>query len=174
MIGLGGLKVWAWGTYHGVLERAMHQLKYEGAYAWGRVLGEMMARTWVEQKPDRTPWEVVPIPLDNEKLKTRGYNQAEEISYTFARRTGLSHRPDGLTRTRTTQPQWGLNPEQREENIKGAFAASPGVKGKCILLVDDIYTTGSTVAEAVAALKAQGALKVMAVIVARPPFNAKA
>jgi len=168
------IKVWAWGFYRAEMQRAMHALKYDGGYPWGRIFGERLGQWWrAKVKTSKQTWHVVPIPLSAEKLQLRGYNQAEEISYTFARWTGYAHHPAWLQRSRSTEAQCHLTPEARAANLKGAFVATPEVRGKAILLVDDICTTGTTLAEAAQALLAQGAVCVEAVVVARPIFQTK-
>jgi len=159
------LPIWAWGNYVGPVRRAMHQLKYENGISWGRLFGEILGTWW---QPDGIAWQVVPIPLSAERQQERGYNQAEEISHSFARWTGLAHCPKALSRVKVTQRQHLLNPSERSTNIQGAFQAASSVKGKSILLVDDIMTTGATLQEAANVLLAAGALRVAAVVVARP------
>ncbi len=160
--------VWAWANYSGLVKKAMHQLKYEGAYGWGQVFGEFAGRWWQELPSQSIPWQVVPIPLATEKLKSRGYNQAEEISRIFSGWVGYTHCPQWLSRIRHTQAQHSLGVEARKDNLRGAFHASPQVRGKSILLVDDIYTTGSTIAEVSQVLKDAGAAQVGTLVIARP------
>ncbi|WP_218080423.1 ComF family protein [Anthocerotibacter panamensis] len=165
------LRVWAWGAYTGEVERALYQLKYDRAYEWGGIFGEIIAAWWQdlpERQSEYTPWHVVPIPLSQERLQTRGYNQAEEISNTFARWVRYPHLPHWLERVRATQAQFSLNPQERAANIQGAFRARPVVRGRDILLVDDIYTTGATLREAARMLTEAGARQVAALVVARP------
>jgi ComF family protein len=111
---------------------------------------------------------IVPVPLHATRLRERGYNQAVLL----ARELGqILERPvmeDALERTRATAPQVGLNAEQRLENVRGAFRASrPGLAGKRVLLLDDVYTTGSTLEAACAALKEEDVAYVWAYTLAR-------
>ena len=78
----------------------------------------------------------------------------------FAKRRRLCYRPGLLIKTRPTEKQHRLSAAERRTNLRGAFAASKAVRGKSILLVDDIFTTGSTVSECTAALHAAGAKSV--------------
>jgi ComF family protein len=116
---------------------------------------------------------VVPVPLHRTKLRQRGFNQAELIA-----RCALKTRPRGdrlhlcadvLERKRDTASQIGLTSHQRRENLKGAFAvARPDfVKGREVLVVDDVYTTGATVSECTRVLRRAGATKVWVATVAR-------
>ncbi len=168
------LRVWAWGYYQGEVERAMHQLKYQGGMLWGKVFGEICGRWWQslpQRKQEQIVWQVVAIPLAQDRYQERGYNQAEEIAYTFARWNQYPHRPQWLHRVRSTQAQHSLTPAERAANIAAAFQADPAVKGKAILPIDDICTTGSTLQEAAQALYSAGAVRVEAVVVARPAFH---
>ncbi|MFS8830908.1 ComF family protein, partial [Synechococcus sp. R8-2] len=139
--------LYAWGIHRGALRRAIYCLKYEGQRRIGSVLGEWLGSRWVESQSTSLgspgAYTVVPIPLHAERLRQRGYNQAALISQAFCQRTGLRHWPEALVRVRATAAQHELNPLQRQHNLAGAFALKQ-VPATPVLLVDDIYTTGST------------------------------
>jgi ComF family protein len=160
--------LYAWGIHRGALRRAIYCLKYEGQRRIGSVLGEWLGSRWVESQSTSLgspgAYTVVPIPLHAERLRQRGYNQAALISQAFCERTGLRHLPDALVRVRATAAQHELNPLQRQHNLAGAFALKQ-VPATPVLLVDDIYTTGSTVQAAQQVLAAAG-IRVAGVIVA--------
>jgi ComF family protein len=160
--------LYAWGIHRGALRRAIYCLKYEGQRRIGSVLGEWLGSRWVESQSTSLgspgAYTVVPIPLHAERLRQRGYNQAALISQAFCERTGLRHLPDALVRVRATAAQHELNPLQRQHNLAGAFALKQA-PATPVLLVDDIYTTGSTVQAAQQVLAAAG-IRVAGVIVA--------
>ena len=109
---------------------------------------------------------LLPVPLHPRRLKARGFNQALLLAQGFPDRpTGL----EVLKRLRHTVPQVGLNPKERRDNVKGAFGVSQpaAVKGRKILLIDDLYTTGSTVRECARVLRRAGAARVEVLTVAR-------
>lgn len=159
--------LYAWGIHRGALRRAIYCLKYEGQRRIGAVLGEWLGSRWLESRQkcsgsqgshdllSRHDYTVVPIPLHAERLRQRGYNQAALISQAFCERTGLRHLPDALVRVRATAAQHELNPLQRQQNLAGAFALKRA-PATPVLLVDDIYTTGSTVQAAQQVLVAAG------------------
>jgi len=117
----------------------------------------------------RTNFVLVPIPLEKKRLKWRGFNQAEEIARHLSKFLNMPLLDNVLVKNRTTLPQVKLRAEERKQNILGAFACQNKhkIKGRNILLVDDIYTTGSTMKEAARVLKKSGAQKVIGVVVAR-------
>ncbi|WP_425058511.1 hypothetical protein SCACP_31670 [Sporomusa carbonis] len=104
---------------------------------------------------------VVPVPLNRERFKERGFNQTAVIFKPWAARQGFVWL-EALERTRPTLPQWELSLNERRKNIKGAFAVTRPelVQGKSILLVDDIFTSGITMDECARALKQAGAVTV--------------
>lgn len=112
---------------------------------------------------------LVPIPLEKKRLKWRGFNQAEEIAKELGSFLGIPLITDCLRKTRETIPQVELPPKARKENIKGVFSLREGklVKNKKILLLDDVYTTGSTLKECARILKEAGAREIIGVVVAR-------
>ena len=146
----------------GSARQAVHQLKYEG---WTRV-AEAMADAIDELEPLTGQVSLIPIPLGKRRLRERGYNQSECIAAAIAGRSGLSVRRDSLRRMRETPTQTALTPEARHANVAGAFEAD-GVKGLELVLADDVFTTGATLAAAGAALMAAGAVRVEAVTFAR-------
>jgi ComF family protein len=109
---------------------------------------------------------LAPVPLHSKRLKERGFNQALLLARAFPEK---SLAREGLIRVRHTDPQSGLNPKQRRENVRGAFAAPrpAAVQRKHILLIDDVYTTGATVKECARVLLKAGAREVSVVTVAR-------
>jgi ComF family protein len=111
---------------------------------------------------------MVPVPLHRARERERGYNQAALLAKELAPRLGLPVATDVLIRTRATAPQVGLSPEERRANVREAFACiGSGLAGARVLLIDDVYTTGSTMEAAAAALREGGVLSVWAYTLAR-------
>lgn len=104
---------------------------------------------------------VAPVPLHWTRLFARRYNQAAMLAVAVGRQTGIAVRPDLLVRRRRTRSQGGLGPEERRRNMKGAFTVRPSlidaVKGRNILLIDDVLTTGATVSACARTLLDAGA-----------------
>ena len=116
---------------------------------------------------------VVPVPLSDARLRERGYNQAWELARRAARRFGCAADASLLLRVRDTPHQIALPPGERAGNVRGAFAVDPRrlgeVRERVIAIVDDVMTTGSTVAEIARTLKQAGATRVEVWVVARTP-----
>lgn len=112
---------------------------------------------------------LVPVPLHRRRLIGRRYNQAAIIAFALGKETGIKVIPDMLVRTRHTPSQGHLKAKERFQNVKRAFAFNSKyqVQGKTIVLVDDVYTTGATVAECTKVLLKAGAEKVHVLTLAR-------
>lgn len=161
--------------HSGPVREGIHHLKYNNGTEIAPLLARYLMATF--QQP---PWTqlhgwidgVTPVPLHAERLRERGYNQAELLARAFCRRVGAPLRPHWLQRQRLTQSQVGLSAHERQSNMADAFSATPAVRGKAILLIDDVYTTGATLnACAMAALNA-GATAVFALALAMPYHTA--
>lgn len=162
------LPIYAWGYYTGTLRRALQQLKYDGQARIGLTLGRWLGDSWRQAGSRRSRYTVVPIPLHADRMQERGYNQAQLISRGFCEVTGLDHRPHSLLRERATQRQYGLTAAERQENIQGAFGAQAYTKDP-VLLIDDIYTTGSTLRGAAQTLRESGTRVAGVIVIARVP-----
>lgn len=169
------VKAAAYGSYDGGLRELIHLLKYEQVRPAARVLGRMLAEVIAGLALGFDDGEVlaVPVPLHPAKLRQRGFNQSELIAREALKlnpaggRLALS--PGALERRRATQSQTGLSSHQRRENIRGAFAVirREAVAERQILLVDDVFTTGTTVSECARILRRAGASRVWVATVAR-------
>jgi ComF family protein len=169
----------AYGSYESGLRELIHLLKYEQVRPAANVLGRMLTEAIAEIAPSfgDAPLLRVPIPLHRGKLRQRGFNQSELIARAAlklmpalkTKKDRLCLSPNALVRQRPTQSQIGLTRHQRRENMRGAFAvAKPAeIKGREILLVDDVLTTGTTVSECARVLRRNGASKVWVATVAR-------
>ncbi|MGQ0644370.1 MAG: ComF family protein [Elusimicrobiota bacterium] len=157
------------GLYEGVLKACLIRLKYEGKDYLADTLGGILAETAAERPELGEADGVVCVPLHFWRRWRRGYNQAELLAESYCRRAGRRWLPDVLTRCRATPSQTDLRKEERFQNVEGAFAVrKPAlVKGRRLLLVDDVCTTGATLEACAAALKAAGARSVDALTVAR-------
>jgi ComF family protein len=158
--GLGRVRSAVW--LEGSAREAVHRLKYDGWWRVADALAEAMRR--LEPLTGRVC--LIPVPLGARRRRARGYNQSERIAASLGRLTGLPVRTELLTRRWETRTQTALTPEARQANVAGAFLAQ-GVAGLACVLVDDVFTTGATLAEAGAALWKGGAARVDAVTFAR-------
>ena len=149
------LSLFVWGKYDGQLKRAIALLKYDNHPDIGSLLGELLGQAWLNSglNKSRSPVTVVPIPLHPSKLKSRGFNQAEIIARGFCQRSGYSLNSQALIRTKQTKAMFDLNPEERKKNLQRAFKLGKKLPRHPVLLVDDIYTTGTTVRESATVLQ---------------------
>ncbi len=141
---------------------AIHHLKYGGWWRLAEPMAERMGR--LPQWPRGAM--LVPIPLSRRRQRGRGYNQAERLAEALSRRVGLPVTAELLLRRRETGTQTRLTPEARRANIAEAFSVTSAPTGT-LVLVDDVFTTGATLAEAAATLLEAGAEAVFAVTFAR-------
>jgi len=162
----------AYGAFEDALRETIHLLKYDRVLPAAEFLGGRLRATF-RQLPvlESKGWLVVPVPLHARRLRQRGFNQSELIA-----RAACKHKPvvaevntKCLVRQRETVPQAGLTRHQRRQNIRGAFVVRDAdiVRGRDILLVDDVFTTGTTISECARVLRRAGAASVYAATVAR-------
>ncbi|HUK24714.1 MAG TPA: ComF family protein [Terriglobales bacterium] len=163
----------AYGSYEGALRGLIHLLKYDGVQPAAGALGKRLAAAMAALMPvfeDETV-AVVPVPLHREKLRQRGFNQAELAARAALKLVGggFALEADVLKRERPTESQIGLTRHQRRANLRGAFAVSRPelIAGRPVLLVDDVLTTGTTASECARVLRRAGASKVWVATVAR-------
>lgn len=144
--------------YTGQIRQSVYQIKYHNKREYLDYYGPLMAQA-LEARI--RPWQadfLVPVPLHRSRRRKRGFNQAEILARHVGKQLGISVRTDLVRRTRATRPQKELGYRERQNNLKGAFKiGSDDVKLKKIILVDDIYTTGSTVDAIAGELLAHGA-----------------
>ncbi len=141
-------------------------MKYRGNLALGEALASQMVDFLRSLHWDADT--MIPVPLGKNRLKERGYNQVALVAEPLAYLTGLVYSPKALWKSRETRSQVGLNVSQRRDNVHGAYQADPKtVKGKTIVLMDDVATTGSTIFSCTEALLVAGARDVYAITIAR-------
>lgn len=164
-----GGQPWALGHYGGALASLLLRLKYgkrpDLAPPIGQLLADVVCRHVAHGDVDL----VVPVPVPYKRLVDRGYNQAALIARPVASRLSSRFAPLALTRQDGSVKQAALNREQRLQNLHGAFTVRTprAVESKRVLLIDDISTTGATLAACVAALDSAGARDIRCAVVAR-------
>lgn len=144
--------------YWGVVKESIYRFKYQGRQEYARYYASELVRVYGDWIKKRGIAALVPIPLSGKRLRRRGFNQAERIARELGRQMGIPVYHRLLLRVRDTRAQKELNHEERKNNLKKAFKTTANkVQLNHILLIDDIYTTGSTMDEAAAELKRSGA-----------------
>ena len=147
------------------IRKAIYKLKYQDVRAAGPGLGRMLG-AWLKEKP--IPGDhLVPVPLHHRRMRDRGYNQSALLAKEVAALVGLPVK-DALERTRDTPAQVGLGDrDQRALNVQGGFRCKEDILGWKVILVDDVVTSGSTMAVCAQALKSAGAANVWGIALAR-------
>lgn len=141
--------------YSGPAGSVVRNLKYNGVWAMKDMMAADMLRAFNSIQPVGVE-VVVPVPMHPKRLRERGFNQSEVLAREIAAGLKLPF-GDGLIRTRDTVQQARLQGKARRNNLKNAFEADVSVAGKWVLLVDDVYTTGTTAHECAKALRKAGA-----------------
>jgi ComF family protein len=153
-------------AYGGALAQAIASFKYAGRPDRARPLAQLLRRALGPLRAD-PPDFVVPVPLHPSRLVARGFNQAALLAGPVAHDLGARFAPLGLARVRETAAQAGLDREARLHNVREAFAARrPRFTGARVLLVDDVRTSGATLAACEWALRAAGAEEVGSLVLA--------
>lgn len=154
-------------AYGEIPRKVALKLKYGGRPGVAETVAGFMTRH-VEGAPDAL---LVPVPLHRWRIWRRGYNQAALIAQALARRTGLAARLDLIERVKRTPPLRGMNAGQRRDALRGAFrvpaAGRAALKGRSVILIDDVYTSGATANGCARALKRAGAAEVRVLAWAR-------
>ena len=160
--------------YEGVMKKVIHLLKYNKKMGIMRSLKKIIKSYFDHLDFSFSHLDlVVPIPLHRRKLKERGFNQAELIARVIARHLQVRLTKGNLKRVKATITQTTLSRKERRKNIKEAFEIKDkdGFQAKNVLLVDDVYTTGTTIKEAARVLKEAGVKEVYVFTLARAPLK---
>lgn len=155
--------------YEGAVRELVHRFKYDYRTHLRRPLAIMTAEALSGFIRENRPDLIVPVPLHVRRLRSRGFNQAVLLGELLSKEWGIPMDRRTMSRIRWTEPQITLDVDQRKENVKGAFSVSDPavVRGRSVLLLDDVYTTGSTAGECARVLKRNGAERVLVATVAR-------
>ncbi len=160
----------SWGIFIGPLREAIHKLKYQHDIGLAEALADHLIDLYAS-----TGWEVdltVPVPLSHSRLQERGYNQSALLARPLAQITGIRYQPKAVSRIRNTASQVGLKARERIDNVRDAFLPDSAiVNHKRILLVDDVATTGATLAECARVVVEAGASSVFGLTLARSSFG---
>jgi len=158
-------------VYEEPLRSYIHALKYDGNTRLAQPLGMLLAQAY-RALGIRTDG-IVPVPLHSERYRQRGYNHAALLARVCAAQTNLPLFENMLIRHRATLSQVGLAPWERQQNVQGAFSCAPAyanrpLRGRTILLIDDVSTTSFTLEACASPLFAAGVAAVYALVLARP------
>lgn len=146
-------------AYEPPVDLMVQALKYRGDLAMGRVLGSLLARRLAQFGTDGVD-VLLPMPLHRLRLASRGFNQSQELARWVARDLMLPVAPTIASRSLAGRPQVGLHAAARQSNVRGVFTVTKEAAGRCIAIVDDVLTTGSTAGELAGRLVDAGAAAV--------------
>lgn len=152
------------------VKNLIHQLKFNYIRGSARPLGKLLAKYASSLPIKLENFVVVPVPLSAKRFRERGFNQSELIAKIFSEKLGLSLETKALLRPKYAKPQSeARGSAERKENVRGCFSVSRGelIRGKDIILIDDVTTSGATFLEAATTLKHGGARRLLALAIAR-------
>ena len=152
------------------VKELIRHLKYNGLTGAVNPLREMILKYLADINLSLDGWVLVQIPLHSSKYRKRGFNQAELITEEINKKLHLTVATNALKRIKATEPQITFSGIKREENVKNCFGVGEEInllRGKKVILVDDVYTSGATTKEAVKVLRKNGVKEVMGLVVAK-------
>ncbi|MFH1597944.1 MAG: ComF family protein [Patescibacteria group bacterium] len=149
-----------------LLQKIIHCYKYQYVKSLSKALSQILIN-YLEDNQVFSDFIITSLPLHLKRQKLRCFNQAEEVANYIADTFWLSFDPDLLKRLKNTKPQARLNKEQRAKNIRNAFRLQRGCYGRRVLIIDDVFTTGSTLNECARVLKEAGAREVWGLVIAK-------
>ena len=159
----------AYSPFENPLQEIIHQFKYRSHRSLARPLSELLFSVYRCHEEDYSSDLIVPVPLHKSRERTRGFNQACELSKPLGKMAQIPVFTSLLLRVRPTKVQAGLSRRERRLNVAGAFKVSQtqAIEDKALLLVDDVFTTGATLNECAKILKRNGARRVNVLTLAR-------
>lgn len=157
------------GLYRGALRQIIHAMKYQPIYGLTRPLAKLLQQQFSAYWTENIPDILVPVPLHCRRLRQREFDQALALARYLSRGVGIPCEAEALVRQRYTESQVGLNVTERDQNVRGAFDVQhpQSVRGKTVLLIDDVYTTGATAKACAQVLRQAGAERVNVYTLAR-------
>ena len=155
----------SYGLYEGVLAEAIHQFKFYGLKRLAHPLGSLLMSLDLPAADG-----IIPVPLTLRGLRERGFNQSLLIAKIVSKNTKVPLFMDVLLKKKDTRPQIGLHAKERISNLKNAFDVKGDISGLKLILIDDVMTTGATVAECSKVLMKAGAEEVIVLTLARAPL----
>ena len=156
--------------YNDHVKKLIWRLKYRDRAGFAEPLAQLLARYLEILNLEIEAYIVIPAPLSQKRFRERGYNQAELIAKIVAEKFNLPMETGALIRQKHTPPQAEVRGwDERKKNIAGCFGVTDPnlIKGKNIILVDDVFTSGATMSEAVHQLKDFGAKKILGLVIAK-------
>ncbi|MCJ7577588.1 MAG: ComF family protein [candidate division Zixibacteria bacterium] len=156
------------GRFDEYYKELIHRFKYGKKIPLGKRLGQRLGETIDDDSIFLKSDFLIPVPLHKSRYRERGFNQSDILAEGISKATGLSVLKSVLKRKKNTKDQTNLSREQREENVRDAFVVScpKMIKGKKVILVDDVITTGVTLSECARMLKQAGAEKILGMTIA--------
>jgi len=160
--------VYACCLYEGVIRECIHLLKYKGSSCMAKPLGEILAACLSGAADIARTDFIVPVPLHRRSRLKRGFNQSELLAREMAKLCNMKVEKHNLVKIKNTRSQVNLSKEEREANVKGVFRVCNPVifRGKNIILIDDVCTTGATMSECARVLKSCDAAGVRGIVIA--------
>lgn len=153
-------------TKKGKVQKLLHALKYKGQPEVGVELGFMFGQEMLEN--DMLPYAdlIISVPLHKRKLKSRGYNQSDKLAEGFSKATNIPWSGDVLLRAKYTETQTGKTRNERWENVRGVFVVQGDVRGKKVIIMDDVLTTGATIEACIEVLLEAGCTEFIVLTIA--------
>ncbi len=144
-------------VYDGIMRRSVTRYKYYGCREYGDFYAKALYRYARKELNQWKPDLIVPVPIHKSKERLRGFNQAAYLAERLSCYTGIPVDSDLVQKVVKTKSQKKLNAMQRRKNLEKAFLVTKNIKGKDILVIDDVYTTGSTIDAMAGCLRKRGA-----------------
>lgn len=149
-----GLKVYSASKYENNIKKLIRGLKYHNKRKLAKPFAQILYKFWKTTEFSEKHFEIVPVPLFSKRKRERGYNHVELLCNEFSKLTGYQVNTEILKRIKNTKPQYKMTLKQRSENLKDAFNINiEHYKGKNLLIIDDICTSGATIEEIIKTFK---------------------